>query len=131
MVMISRSALEDMIAHAREEVPFEACGYLAGTEEQVVANLRLKNVDASPEHFSLDPAEQFDAMKRARELGLKLIGIYHSHPESPARPSDEDLRLANDPGLSYVIISLAGESPETKSYRIQKGKAELEKVEII
>lgn len=95
------------------------------------AIFRLKNVDASPEHFSFAPAEQFAAVRQMRAAGVRLRAVYHSHPATPARPSIEDIRLANDPALSYVIVSLAGELPEVKSFRIRDGQAAVEPLNII
>ncbi|WP_366919053.1 Mov34/MPN/PAD-1 family protein, partial [Geobacter sp.] len=57
--------------------------------------------------------------------------IYHSHPESPARPSEEDIRLALTPGVSYVIVSLAGAEPDVKSFRIAGDVVEPELIEIV
>lgn len=108
----------------------EACGYLAEREDIVIQAIPLKNMDASHEHFSLDPEEQFAAMRRMRSEGCKLKGVYHSHPSTPARPSAEDLLLANDPNLSYVIISLASDEPVIKSFRIQGQLATEEKLTV-
>ena len=123
MLRIAHQVMADLIAHARRDAPIEACGYLAERDEVVALAIPLKNADASQEHFTLDPAEQFVAVRRMRTEGLKLKGVYHSHPASPARPSPEDLRLANDPNLSYVIVSLAAGEPAIKSFRIQQGCA--------
>ena len=61
-----------------------------------------------------------------------LLGNYHSHPASPARPSDEDIRLAFDPAASYLIISLIDrEQPELRGFRIQKGIVEEESIVIL
>lgn len=116
----------DLEAHALRDKPVEACGYLAERDGIVVEAIPLKNADASPEHFSLDPVEQFAALRRMRTEGLVLRGVYHSHPATPARPSAEDIRLANDPLLSYVIVSLASGEPAIKSFRIRGGSAEAE-----
>ena len=59
-----------------------------------------------------------------------MVAIYHSHPETPARPSEEDIRLALTPGVSYLIVSLAGAAPEVKSYRIESGKVHPEALSI-
>ena len=67
----------------------------------------MTNVDASAEHFSFDPKEQFAAVKAARAEELDLVANYHSHPETPARMSTEDLRLANDSSIVYLIYSVA------------------------
>ncbi len=124
---ISPEALEKIVEHARRDAPVEACGYLAaGIDGAVNTVFPLTNADRSPEHFSFDPAEQFQAVRQMRTLGQKLRAVYHSHPLTLARPSVEDLRLAHDPNLSYVIVSLAGREPVVRSYLIREGKAEEE-----
>lgn len=134
MLKIPRAILGELVAHARRDAPIEACGYLAGVvadgERRVAARFPLTNVDASAEHFSLDPAEQFAAFKEAARRGLKLAACYHSHPATPARPSAEDIRLAHDPNISYVIVSLADAEPSVRSFRIEGGRAEAEEIEI-
>ncbi len=105
--IIVPSSIADAIAkQANAELPNEACGYLAGIDNRVERGIPMRNVDASPEHFSFDPAEQFAALKTAREAGLSLIGTYHSHPETPARMSEEDIRLAVDTSMYYAIYSV-------------------------
>ncbi|MBI4396613.1 MAG: M67 family metallopeptidase [Elusimicrobia bacterium] len=126
MLMIRPNIVEEILAQARQAAPIEACGYLAEKDGVVVRLHKLTNVDASPEHFSLDPAEQFAAVRAFRSEGLKLRAVYHSHPASPARPSAEDIRLAFDPSLSYVIVSLMDATPVFKSFKIQNGSVEPE-----
>ena len=84
-----------------------------------------------PEHFSFEPAEQFATVRQMRAAGVRLRAVYHSHPATPARPSPEDIRLANDPSLSYVIVSLAGLQPDVKSFRIRDGQVAVEPLNII
>lgn len=127
---IRRSIINQLIQHAQADAPVEACGYLAERDEVVTAVFRLKNVDNSPEHFSFEPAEQFAAVRQMRTAGVRLRAVYHSHPATPARPSQEDIRLANDPSLSYVIVSLAGSQPDVKSFHIRDGKVEVEPLNI-
>ncbi len=130
MLTLAASDVEGIIRHAREHVPIEACGYLGEKDGVVQRVIRLKNVDASPEHFSLDPKEQFSALRQMRSEGYSLRAVYHSHPASPARPSQEDIRLAFDPQISYVILSLAGPEPDVKSFRIQAGIVEREEIRV-
>jgi len=130
MITMSKNIAQDLIQQARDHAPIETCGYLAGSGTTVTLRIPLTNTDAAAEHFSLDPAEQFAAVRSIREKGLKLIAVYHSHPATPARPSQEDIRLAYDPNLSYMIVSLAGEEPDIRSFRIQNGVVEAEQVEI-
>jgi proteasome lid subunit RPN8/RPN11 len=120
-----------MIAHARRVAPVEACGYLAEKNGIVSWVFPMTNADASPEHYALVPAEQFAAVREMRRSGYELRAVYHSHPASPARMSQEDLRLAFDRKLSYVIVSLEDEEPELKSFTIQDGSAVAEMIEMI
>lgn len=129
MIKLSQNVFYGIIAHAQRDLPNEACGYLAGKEDVVTRYFELTNVDHSPEHFSFDPAEQFQTIKQARNEGLTIVANYHSHPETPARPSDEDIRLAYDPDIYYLIVSLADTLPDVRAFRIRNGI--VEKVEIV
>lgn len=112
-----------MITLARAGAPIEVCGILGGKESAVSAIRPMTNADASHEHFMMDPREQFSAVKALRAEGLEVLAVYHSHPATPARPSEEDIRLARTPGVSYVIVSLADPSaPEVRSFKIAGGK---------
>ena len=131
MLKIKQDIIDRIVAHGRSEAPLEACGYLAEKDGMICKHFELTNLDKSPVHFSMDPAEQFAAINECRNQGLKIRAVYHSHPETPARPSNEDIKLAYDPSLSYVIVSLAGTDPSTKSFIIQEGVVEPEPLEII
>ncbi|HCY40486.1 MAG TPA: hypothetical protein DHV48_03905 [Prolixibacteraceae bacterium] len=131
MLQIPQQIINDLFDHAKTGLPEEVCGYLAGTNSQVVKHFRLTNINHSNEHFSFDPKEQFQVVREARKLGLEILANYHSHPETPARPSQEDIRLAFDPNISYVIVSLAAKLPDVKSFRIKGGEVEKEEIQII
>lgn len=103
---IEDSVYDAMLAAAHRVAPLEACGLLGGVPGQATAFHELTNADASGEHYSMIPEEQFAAVKDMREKGMGLVGIWHSHPASPARMSEEDLRLAYTPNAVYVIVSL-------------------------
>lgn len=126
---IKQSLVSEIFSQGRAEAPIEACGYLSGNGDKVEKRYPMKNVDNSPEHFSFDPKEQFAALKEARAEGRQIIAVYHTHPASPARPSGEDIKLAYDPSLIYVIASLI--LPETiKAFRINNGAVMEESMEI-
>ena len=119
---ISRQVFERMLDAAVSAAPVEACGLLAGTGRHATKFYRLTNVDASPDHFSMKPEEQFAAVKDMRARGLKLLAIWHSHPATPARMSDEDLRLAYTPEVVYVIVSLADPNgPDARGFVLREG----------
>ncbi|MBT6121287.1 M67 family metallopeptidase [bacterium] len=117
---IKRELVKAMIVHSEELNPVESCGYLAGKDNELLKFYPMTNIDNSPEHFSFDPKEQFKVMKEARNDGLRLMSVYHSHPESPARLSEEDLRLLNDPSMVYIIVSLLEKKPDVKGYKVSK-----------
>lgn len=133
MVKILKSDYEKMIAHAQSELPNEACGLIAGTisglDKEIKKVYYLTNIDHSNEHFSLDPKEQLAAIKDMRANGLQPLGNWHSHPESPSRPSEEDKRLAYDSSASYLILSLMDrENPVLNSFHISGELAEKEEL---
>lgn len=133
MIILTEQQYEILVSHALQCLPAEACGLLGGIregEKRIVARVyKLSNVDNSPEHFSMDPKEQFAAVKDMRSNGWELLGNFHSHPESPSRPSEEDKRLAFDAGASYLILSLADRDRLVlKSFRIYGGTVEEEPV---
>jgi proteasome lid subunit RPN8/RPN11 len=132
MLRIPQAIYDDMIAHAQEGFPLEVCGLLGGSGETVSVLFRMTNTDASNEHFMMAPTEQFAVIKQLRNAGLEMLGVYHSHPETPARPSEEDIRLALTPDISYLIISLAEASlPVIKSFKIDSGTVTAEVIETI
>jgi len=115
-LQIPQEIIDGIIRQAQNELPNEACGLLTGIGDVVFQQYPLTNIDHSPEHFSFDPQEQFTVLKEARRSGQKIIANYHSHPSSPARPSDEDIRLANDPNIVYIIVSLAASEPVIRAF---------------
>lgn len=132
MIKIPRAIHDNMVSHAREGFPLEVCGILGGIGETVTAIYPMTNTDASNEHFMMAPKEQFAVVKDLRAKGLSMLAIYHSHPETPARPSEEDIKLALTPDVSYLIISLADAAvPVVNSYRISSGNVQKEAIEVI
>ena len=127
VLKLKKSDYDKMLKHCKDGLPNESCGLLAGTVEGEVKTVTkiylLTNIDASNEHFSMDPKEQFAALKDARANGVEIIGNFHSHPESPSRPSEEDKRLAYDPSIEYLILSLQeADNPVLKAFGIDKDK---------
>lgn len=135
MIKIRKQDYDKIVSQAFDGLPCEICGLLGGT---VTGNIRevkkvypLTNMDHSNEHFSMDPREQLAAVKDMRANSLALLGNYHSHPETPSRPSQEDIRLARDPGIAYLILSLQNQDePMLKAFRIQGGEVTREELKI-
>ncbi|MCR4658131.1 MAG: M67 family metallopeptidase [Lachnospiraceae bacterium] len=124
-IYIRKTDLDRIYKYALSERPDEACGLIAGRDREdgsrVIEKVYLlTNTDHTNEHFSIDPREQLAAVKDMRAKGLVPLGNWHSHPNTPSRPSEEDKRLANDSRASYLILSLEKEeAPVLNAFHIE------------
>jgi [CysO sulfur-carrier protein]-S-L-cysteine hydrolase len=125
---ISRSDRDELIAHARQDAPNECCGYMRTKDGMVQEVFRAANERNSPYGYELDHRSLF-AVNQLDDQGFE-VGIYHSHPRSPAEPSQTDINLANYPNWTYWIVSLRGDEPEVRAWRIADGRVDEEPVEI-
>lgn len=129
---IPNDIFTDMLAQARAEAPIECCGILAGSGGRVERLYKMTNAEHRSDHFMMAPEQQFTAIKDIRSASLDMLAIYHSHPETPARPSAEDIRLALTPGVVYLIVSLqGGNGPVVKGFQIEDGMTTEVPVEIV
>lgn len=131
MITLLREHLDEMFAHAREADPSECCGLIGGVGQRAQAVYRLRNVARDPlVGYEAAPEELFAAQRRMRERGEELLGIYHSHPRSPAPvPSETDVRLAYYPSAIYFIIGLGSDTETLRAFRISERDASWEQVE--
>jgi proteasome lid subunit RPN8/RPN11 len=119
---IARSLVDEIVAHAREDLPNECCGMVGGGDGEARTVHRAENAEASPLRYSIDAKEQFRLMRAIEEAGEELAAIYHSHTKSPAYPSQTDVNLAGWPEAVYLIVSLAdSEAPDLKGFWIRDG----------
>jgi proteasome lid subunit RPN8/RPN11 len=119
---ISQALIDEVVAHAREDLPNECCGMVGGADGEARTVYRAENAEASPFRYSIDAGEQFRLMQEIEGAGEELVGIYHSHTKSPAYPSQTDVNLAGWPDAVYLIASLADEEPDVKGFWIRDGK---------
>ena len=111
-----------MVAHALQTAPDECCGMLLGHGDEIVDTVRARNIADDPRtRFLIDPADHFGALRSARARGLEVVGFYHSHPASPAEPSERDLAEFNYPGRLYAIVSLLAQPSEVRVFRFDEG----------
>jgi proteasome lid subunit RPN8/RPN11 len=133
---------QELVTHAREGDPEEVCGMLAGRDGRVERVFRVRNTadEVSAEsgvfrdratgvaaagrravHYYMDPRDQLRVYNEIDDLGLDLIGYYHSHTHTEARPSPTDVRLATDLASFYVLVSLTDTThPLVRAWRITK-----------
>src|SRR3712207_3975818 len=97
---------KELLEHGLREFPNEACGIVAGRDGRALGVFAMRNADASPNSYQLDPKEQLAVFAELAREGLDLFGIYHSHTDSEAYPSETDRRLAFYPDSRYFILSL-------------------------
>lgn len=123
-LVLSQTNFRRIVGHARAEAPNEACGLLAGREGYVTHVLPAINVAENPlVGYLMDPHDQIRHFQAIEEQGLDLLGIYHSHPVSPAYPSPTDLSMAYYPEAAYVIISLMrSDNPVLRAFRMVDGQ---------
>jgi proteasome lid subunit RPN8/RPN11 len=122
---ISQSLVDEIVAHAREDLPNECCGMVGGADGDAATVYRAENAEASPLRYSIDSKEQFRLMRAIEAAGEELAAIYHSHTKSPAYPSQTDVNLAGWPEAVYLIVSLADpDAPDLKGFWIRDGKIE-------
>lgn len=122
--------LKEMAEHGLREFPNEACGLLAGRDGEPVRFFAMRNLDASPASYRLDPKEQLQVFDRMDEEGLELLGIFHTHTHSEAYPSETDRKLAFYPEALYLVMSLSDrERPDLRAFRIVEGEVTEEELD--
>ena len=126
MALLLGAGVDEAIRdHGRQTYPHECCGAMLGRAGVVVEACPLPNTteEGPRRRFLVRPQDYRAAERRATELGLELLGFYHSHPDHPARPSQYDLDHAW-PVFSYVIVSVReGLAAELTSWRLREDRA--------
>jgi proteasome lid subunit RPN8/RPN11 len=124
---IARELLDEIITHAREDLPNECCGMISGAGGEARTVYRARNAFESPMRFDVHPQDLFRITERAiPEAGEELLAIYHSHPVSEAYPSQTDINLAEGwPDPLWMICSLADpDKPVVRAFAIRDGGVE-------
>ncbi len=126
MTTIDKKAKEAIIAHGEVTYPFECCGFLLGTDSDkgrhVSHYLKVENkrTENRERRFLIAPEDYMHAERYADEKDLQLLGIYHSHPDHPAIPSEHDRKQAM-PFFSYFIVSvLKGKAAGLRSWLLDQ-----------
>jgi proteasome lid subunit RPN8/RPN11 len=123
MLEIDRGSFDEMVEHGLAGFPNEACGLLAGKEGRPVKFFAMKNQDASPVSYRLDPKEQLKVFTEIDDEGWDLLGIFHTHTHSEAYPSETDLKQAFYPEATYLVMSLSDRSnPVLRGFTMLDGE---------
>ena len=128
---IPEGLLNKLIEHARQEYPLESCGILAGKNGKITKIYPMENTQKSSSCYLMAPEEQLRVFQEIEKEGLELSVIYHSHPHSPAFPSQRDVDSAFYPDSLILIISLMEDTvPQIGAFQIEKGKIQEKKVKV-
>lgn len=130
-ISIPRALANQILTHAQQHPGTEACGLVSAHDGQPNRVYPVQNIANEPQHlFEMDPAILIDSIKDIRNQGSELFAIYHSHPDTPARPSATDLAQANYPDTLYLIVSLNTKGVlEMRGYFLRQQK--IEDVELV
>lgn len=130
-ITITDGVRSELEGHALEAQPSECCGLLSGENGLITDLHRLRNTAEKPEtRYFASPEDLFNAMRRIREAGQKLLGVYHSHPRTPAYPSASDVEMAFYPEATYFIVALEPKI-ETRAFRIEGSRIEDVEVSVV
>ncbi len=110
-----------IVEHCESWQPNEGCGLIAMDGDTVTAVYPADNELASPTGFTIPPQQHVNALLDAEANGWRLGGVFHSHPNGPAVPSEIDIHGALDPEWVYLVVGLAGEV-EVRAWSIMNGE---------
>lgn len=134
---LRRHHVLEIIAHAWEGAPEEACGLLVGREHRVEVFVPCRNADQSSRTFSI-AADGWTAADKAIDSrpgeGLEVIGVVHSHTHTEAYPSPTDVIQAGNPmlaGWHWTLVSLSPPAPVLRSYLIEDGNIIEEPIAVV
>ena len=134
MLVFFEFQIEKIVKFCREQYPIEACGLLGGKIENGVKIVEsvyfARNIAQSESRFDIEAKEQYEIIKKMRAKNEVLLGNFHSHPKTPARPSAEDRELMLDPNLVYVIFSLKDNPPTFKGFKVSRGEVSEEEITV-
>ena len=120
-LILSRNHWRAMRRHVSRRLPLEACGLLAGKNDRVESTLGICNEERSPVRFRMEPRAQWRAFQRIESAGLDLVGIYHSHPNGPDRPSPTDISEALYPVTQIIWFRVNGRW-QSRAFTIRGGE---------
>jgi proteasome lid subunit RPN8/RPN11 len=128
---IARSLLDQIVTHARADAPDECCGLVGVTAGRASSVHAMTNTVRSPLRFEMDGMAVFRTIEEIEDAGAELGAVYHSHTRSAPEPSQTDINFArNWPGIEWIIVGLAGDEPEVRSFTIDDGRVHEVELEV-
>lgn len=132
MWIIPRIIVNRILDHAQRSLPNECVGILSGDGKTIHNIHPLTNQLQDRKKYQAEPSQQIKLLRQLRETGLKMVAIYHSHPQSSPEPSETDLKLASYPGALHLIVSLQTDGcMEMNGYLIENEEAIRQEMSVI
>jgi proteasome lid subunit RPN8/RPN11 len=124
MLRLGATHYRELVGHALDGLPLEACALLAGPPGtgRIDKVYPCANAAASARLYTIEPRDHLRADRDAEDRGLEIVGVFHSHTHTDAWPSPTDVAQAPDPTWRYVIVSLKDPEPVLRSFEIVDGK---------
>jgi proteasome lid subunit RPN8/RPN11 len=133
MLVVPNRLIEQMNAHVEKAYPEEGAGFLigeGGEVKEIVALSNSREEGARHNRFLFTPEDYLQAELKAENLGLSLIGVFHSHPDCPNVPSEYDREWAQ-PFFSYIITRVdQGKAINSRSWKLLEDRSTYEEEEI-
>jgi [CysO sulfur-carrier protein]-S-L-cysteine hydrolase len=132
MIELRAKLWQQLVTHAREALPYEAVGFLAGPTGRIATAIPLPNI-APRGAFLVDPHAQYLAERRIQREGMQLLAIYHSHPTGGTQLSPLDIEFAKERACLHLVIALDPARPGHEvaaAYDLQASKARAVAIEI-
>lgn len=139
MLVIYESLVNDILKQSEKGYPYEICGFMIGKHDynsnnrEVVEIIQVENQnkERANDRFEISPKDYLRVESYADSKGLQIVGIYHSHPDHPDKPSQTDKMYALE-DLSYIIVSVnKGEARHFRSWQLVDGEFQEEEVRIV
>jgi proteasome lid subunit RPN8/RPN11 len=122
-IIISQADKKILTDHAENEEPFESCAILFGKDDIISEVFLTKNIEESAINFTISNEQLIEGYKVAEEKKMEVIGIFHSHPDSDAYPSNTDKKFMISNPVVWIIYS--GMNKNFKAYLLEKDIIEI------
>ncbi len=122
-IILSQSDKKILTEHAENEEPNESCAILFGKNSLVSEVFLTKNIEESPVNFTISNDQLIEGYKIAEEKRVEVIGVFHSHPNSDAYPSNTDKKFMQSNPVAWIIYS--GINKNFKAYFLESDIVEI------
>src|SRR5262245_49149228 len=119
-LVIAPAVRRALLRQARNEQPYECCGFLVGSGHRIDHAVPMVNISRSRTRYEIDPAAHIELRRSLRRFAppISIVGVYHSHPAGRGAPSPTDIEEAMYPDWVYVIVALGSRTATVRAFRI-------------